>query len=687
MWVALCGCGADAGLIEIPPLTPEHDAAAAEPPIPDGAVPCDDDADCDDGVECTRDVCVARGYCIQVPESARCGDGVFCNGFERCDRERGCVPGAPPLCEDRSLCTIDSCDEENKRCEHAPRDFDGDGEVDWHCAGGTDCDDFDPTRGSNALEACGDGVDNDCDGLIDESDCGTLAHDTCDDALDVSRGGAFAVLVRGARPDYALGCGDGFGRDVAFVLELDAPADVTLRASGLRDGGEREIATLAVRGDCGEASSELKCRRGFPSELRLRALSEGRYFILAHSPGAAELVLDVALGAPSEPAPNDACDSALPLAPDVRIEGSFVDARDDEALGCGFAGAPDLVYAIELDAVSDLELAATSATGERMSVQVRRACDDPSTAVRCISDAPAQGRLRGLAAGTYFAIVEGPASREVDFSFDVAVLPPSEPPPGEGCAQAIDLPLGQKVHGTLAGRQDLVDVRCGCADCGLHLREAVYRLAIDERMDVGLTIEGLNVRMHYALRGACEDGATQRACGDGAPVAERLRNLEPGEHFILVEAASSAPFTIETEQLPRTVPIAAAGNGVCAQAVTVPRAGGVFVGDTTGEVSSYEASCGGGALSPDAVFRVELPRPARVRALLSAEFDAVLYRIADPGDGRCASLADAACDDDGGGGTDSLLEERLPAGAYFYVVDGYGFGNQGAYVLDITIVE
>jgi hypothetical protein len=683
--VWLSGCEGDAPLLQVPPLTPERDAAVVEPPIPDGAVLCETPEDCNDDVDCTRDLCVARGYCVHAPESSRCSDGVFCNGFERCDRVEGCVASRAPSCEDVSLCTIDSCDEENKRCDHAPRDFDGDGETDWHCAGGTDCDDFDPSRGATALEQCGDGEDDDCDGAIDEDDCGTLQHDTCDDALEVGGGGSFSVPVRGARKDYELGCGDEFGREVTFTFELEEPADVTLRARGVRDDGGQEIATVAVRASCDDVASEVECRRGFPPELRMRALPEGRYFVLAHSPHAGSVVLDVAVDEPSEQPGNEACDDAESLSGLARVESSFVDVNDDEQAGCGFEGAADLVYTFELEETADVELAATSFSGERMSVEVRTECGEPTSAVRCISDAPAQGRLRSLPPGTYFAIVEGPASREVDFSLDIALGEPTDAPEGEGCERAIDLPLGETVEGTLAGRQDMVDVSCGCEGCGLYLRDAVYRLQIEERMDVGLTIEGGEARMHYAVRGACDQPSTQSACGDGLPAFERLRDLAPGEHFIVVEAASTAPFTIETEQLPPTRPIEAIDNGVCAQAVAVPTVGGVFVGDTTSEASDYEASCGGGAFSGDAVFRVELEQPALVRAFLSADFDAVLYRIDDFGEGTCGSIQESACDDDGGGGTNSLLEEQLPAGSYFYVVDGYGFGNQGSYVLDIAI--
>lgn len=99
--------------------------------------------DCDDGVACTVDDCVVGNVCEYRPNDAlctadrRCHTGYgcfrfvecsvdadcadapenFCDGISRCDPEFDCQPPAALRdCDDRDVCTIDSCDRAAEMC-------------------------------------------------------------------------------------------------------------------------------------------------------------------------------------------------------------------------------------------------------------------------------------------------------------------------------------------------------------------------------------------------------------------------------------------------------------------------------------------------------------------------------------------------------------------------------------------
>jgi len=80
-----------------------------------------------------------------------CGDGLDNN----CDGQIDETCGTPPVCPDR----------------------DQDGYTDAAC-GGADCNDADPTINPGAPEICGDGIDNNCNGLVDEN-CGAPSGAAC----------------------------------------------------------------------------------------------------------------------------------------------------------------------------------------------------------------------------------------------------------------------------------------------------------------------------------------------------------------------------------------------------------------------------------------------------------------------------------------------------------------------------
>ncbi len=101
---------------------------------------------CHDGV-CVEgnDACEARDR----PEGAGCDDGLWCTVNDACSG--GSCLGTDRDCDDDDLCTADSCDETNDRCDHELQPDPG-------------------AEGPPGNPTCGNGIDDDCDGLTDADD-------------------------------------------------------------------------------------------------------------------------------------------------------------------------------------------------------------------------------------------------------------------------------------------------------------------------------------------------------------------------------------------------------------------------------------------------------------------------------------------------------------------------------------
>ena len=165
--------------------------------------------------------------------------GGQCDGDDCDDEDPAVHPGAEEICEN----TIDDdcdgfADTYDTDCGECDDDSDG---YDDEACGGADCDDTDPDIYPGADEICDNGIDDDCDGLVDGLD-----PDCCDDAdgdgvTDETCGG--------------YDCDDS---DPAIYPGADDPCDGMDQAcDGLGEEVDSDIdSSMICEGDCDDTDSD-----------------------------------------------------------------------------------------------------------------------------------------------------------------------------------------------------------------------------------------------------------------------------------------------------------------------------------------------------------------------------------------------------------------------------------------------
>lgn len=152
-----------------------------------------DNAPCDDGTVCTtNDQCNSLGQCAGVIFS--CDNGQFCDGTETCQENPNapgqpmCVSGPFPSCDDGLNCTQNICDFNTSSCKNPPLAGIGAAcgpsnqgickfgenvcteQQGLFCVGN-----IDPQPEYCGPDGNGDGIDQNCNGCIDET-CGLPCH-------------------------------------------------------------------------------------------------------------------------------------------------------------------------------------------------------------------------------------------------------------------------------------------------------------------------------------------------------------------------------------------------------------------------------------------------------------------------------------------------------------------------------
>ncbi|MFO0684797.1 MAG: hypothetical protein U0234_22260 [Sandaracinus sp.] len=128
--------------------------------------------DCSDGVSCTDDVCIEGFGCAHQANSGECSPGLVCDPMAGC-QVRPCGPGGS--CDDGDPCNgVEFCAADGRCQGGSPlRCDDGNACTMDFCVTGAGC------VSSVTPESCRDGVDNDCNGLVDCSDFACLGRPEC----------------------------------------------------------------------------------------------------------------------------------------------------------------------------------------------------------------------------------------------------------------------------------------------------------------------------------------------------------------------------------------------------------------------------------------------------------------------------------------------------------------------------
>ena len=650
--------------------------------------PCVDDGQCDDGLACTYDSCdTSAGRCLNVPDDTKCQDGVYCDGQEVCVPGHGCEAGPVVSCDNGNECQIATCVEATRSCQYAERDVDQDGDPDAHCEPGHDCDDLNPNVSSLHAEVCSNGIDDNCNGLIDESPCVVPEGDTCAQAVPIAGPGNYLVSTLGANETFSTSCSvsaPSAGQDVVAAITVPPGANVDLEVWASTSSTEVAIALDAT---CGDATSELACGSGSgATDVRARArnVAPGTYFAVVTTQSASSVELMVGLLPPTSPATNVDCASATAVQTGTSTPVSVIDPPTDLPSAC-MSGDGELTYSFTLTQPEDVRVYASTVEGSGVAVVGLRGppCTDAADELECAKAGPVPLYERNLAAGTYVVTIG--STSPIDATFQVALSPPTAVPPDQTCASPPVITPDETLDYDLSNHENAI--KDGCAASG---PDAAYDLSLAGASDV-LLID----RFPETETGAVSldqptcDVAGNIACdAEGTPARVGKRNVAAGDYRVVVADQLGLQGAVQALVRPTVPPtiLPAGAADTCSEAVDAS-SGGFFTGNTSTANADYSEGCDApnqpAGSARDQVLALNLTQPARVVLdMEGSSYTTILEVTQGP---ACPGEPVANACYVGFGAESSFLDLELEGGQYWIVVDGYA-GAAGAWNLDVRVL-
>lgn len=432
---------------------------------------------------------------------------------------------------------------------------------------------------------------------------------------------------------------------------------------------------------CGDVRAELVCNDDSPSTSRSEistTLDPGLYYVVVDGYGAAMGQYEVALSMTAMRSLGEVCGAATALTPGSTVAGSTAsEANYFEATCAGTASSPDRVYTLDVAARSRVRVRMQSSYDG--AVYLRSTCADASTEIACNDDY--QDTRHSLVTATldpgrYYVYADGFASASSgDYSLTADVIPATgSGAAGDTCAGATVWAPGADIAADTFRMGDDATGSCG----GGGAPDAVYRLNLTSRSRVRASFTSAEFAPVMYLQRTCGDATSEVFCLDGrASGAPIDQTLTAGTYYLVVDGADQNAFGAAAVNL--QVDDLGALEASC-RAATLIRPGHQVTGTTVGQTDRFQATCGGGAASPDQIYRLQIRRRSTVRITSEqTDWDGTIYVRSDCTD----ATTELACNDDAGDNRHSMLETELEPGTYYVFMDGFGSGNQGAFTVDV----
>jgi hypothetical protein len=381
---------------------------------------------------------------------------------------------------------------------------------------------------------------------------GLALSDVCRRASLLVLGSAVSGSTAALGNEAEASCGGGAkGADAPWRTEL--PSRSRLR---IVEHSDEVTPVVHVRRSCTDEQSEVACGEAGAvagDAVVTGVFDAGTYTVFADahdadSNGRYSLQVDVASTAGTGTS-GDACGDALPLTGGATVTGDTFSARDDVSGSCGGAGAPDVVYRVEVAKRSRFTATLQAEEAAHVLVAWRR-CGDRSTEVACGRDIDDV-----FAPGTYFVAVDG-SSEDTFGRFSLVWSLQDLTVQAGACAAAPLLVEGRTVAGSTIGAGDKFAASCADTAGGASGPDRVYKIVVARRARVRIALTASSFDVAVSLRKTCADAAggaraAELACdadSDSGQPAVIDRTLEAGTYWVVVDGRSpneQGPFTLE----------------------------------------------------------------------------------------------------------------------------------------------